>query len=1031
MDLAQAITQGRRAEALRLAHASSDPVRRALGELRVATWLEGPHQVRRAVLTVRGLVLATTDPAVAAEGWLDLAHGLVVTDPDAALRAASEASARGPDALGSRWAEAVGLRALLGEGEPPGAVSGVVLHGPLLLCAARMATASEEGAVAAASDLLLGLAEVEAPCRQHVLRWVALAERAAGWTRLGALAGPPILLDTLRATVGVAGRPAISFAGSRRRFDLLLALARHPDQRRETLFEEVWGHRWQGAASRNALQATVSRTRQALGDAVVIEVGEGEGYRLAGAPTVWVRGPLTPAGVAAEATALIGRTEDLARLREALLPGAWVGVSGPPGVGKSRLVREVSRTWPGRVVRVDLRGTTTRGGVLDALAERLATRPDRVGEALRGRAGTLVVLDDLDDLDEQPLDDLLHVWRRAGASTTVLTTHRRRLSADQVIELRPLTVEAGVELLAGHADGAVHGDTLRRLAESLDGLPLALEIVARHVALLGADEVLDVLPSLLEAGDPVASALDASWRGLSEGQRDDLGRLGLLGVSLPVAAARTLVPDDRIEALAARSLVARGDGTIELLRAVCRFAGPRLDPASRAEAVRALAGWAKGLEDTRYAGALQVLQSLVSVARAEAPEVAADLTLAVVPRLTEHVPPTAAVALVEGVLEAAPAERRDELLVVLASALNAAALDQQALARLDEVGGPLSASASGLALLVRARLASATHWTPALNAATPDEVRVAVDAAVDGTSGRAGWMALCHRSSARIRANDARGAREDLVRASAIAEGLGPLQVANTDIHLGCCDLVDGAYVAAVARLVPAVDRLRELGAVTSLRRSLPHLAWGLERLGRLDEAEASAREALALQEALGGGVPLAPILQRWASILQQRGDLDQALRVAWRAHDVGVGTERSTWHARAAGDLAAAVHFELGQLEAARLVVGDGADRTPQGELVRLLLATVDGDADRVEGRLGISETHSPAVLAMWGVLRHHFGIAGAAELVLQGREALPPDEVGSRHAVDVAMHLVLGEPLPDPVPQSWLARSLLAVCR
>ena len=93
--------------------------------------------------------------------------------------------------------------------------------------------------------------------------------------------------------------------------------------------------------------------------------------------------------------------------------------------------------------------------------------------------------------------------------------------------------------------------------------------------------------------------------------------------------------------------------------------------------------------------------------------------------------------------------------------------------------------------------------------------------------------------------------------------------------------------------------------------------------------------------------------------------------------------------------------------------------------------VAASDGDGARVEEQLGVGQSHSPAVLAMWGLLRHHFGMEGSEELVLRGRDALPRDDVGSRYIVEVALHRVLGEPLRDPVPPNWLARSLLAFGR
>jgi predicted ATPase/class 3 adenylate cyclase len=227
----------------------------------------------------------------------------------------------------------------------------------------------------------------------------------------------------------------------------------------------------------------------------------------------------TQASLPAPATPLVGRDEDLARLRAALTePGLrLVTLTGPGGVGKTRLAlaaaTALGHTFAHGVFFVALAAVRDAEVMWKTLADSLDVSVDgRTADAVTGYlAGrrTLLVLDNLEQLDGAAT--VVAALVAAAPGLVVLATSRRPLHVmgEHEVAVPPLEVpgQAGVQEVAASAAArlfaqqaglvrpgfAVTADNAAHVAAicaRLDGLPLAIELAAARVKLLSPSALL-------------------------------------------------------------------------------------------------------------------------------------------------------------------------------------------------------------------------------------------------------------------------------------------------------------------------------------------------------------------------------------------------------------------------------------------------------------------------------------------------------------------------------------------------------------
>ncbi|MBB6171095.1 putative ATPase/DNA-binding SARP family transcriptional activator [Nocardiopsis mwathae] len=370
--------------------------------------------------------------------------------------------------------------------------------------------------------------------------------------------------------------------------------------------------------------------------------------------------PLT--NLPAPLTDLIGRGSAVEQVLSRLRSARLVTLTGPGGVGKTRLALEAAaqslRSFPDGVWVVELIGLGGAdgrpgsgyglAGCAEAVSAVLGIRDDpaagtgsppgapvsfvdRVAAALRPKR-MLLVLDNCEHVVDG-VAELAETLLRTAPDLRILTTSQEPLGVsgealwsvpplslpDPSVEVTPSVVEvsSAARLFLARAAAAAPDFTLdaenahavATVCRRLDGLPLALELAATRVRVLGVHELAERLDDrfrLLAAGKRGAPSrhrtlramIDWSWELLTESERTVLRRLAVHADGCTLEAAETVCTGEGVREedvphllfdLVDRSLVVTVEGAAgtryRLLESVAAYGVERLHQADEFDRV--------------------------------------------------------------------------------------------------------------------------------------------------------------------------------------------------------------------------------------------------------------------------------------------------------------------------------------------------------------------------------------------------------------------------------------------------------------
>ena len=383
-----------------------------------------------------------------------------------------------------------------------------------------------------------------------------------------------------------------------RAFDMLLVLASCRD--RVVSKDELLDRVWQGlVVEESNLPVHVSQLRRLCGPAAIATI-PGRGYQFTAASIGTASPPRASAAVQAPAGGaepgpagrvgklpavlqpLIGRDAELAELVQMLAGQRFVTVSGGGGMGKTRLAEAVGQQLARRmpVWMIELASVNAPEHLLAAVAQGLGATVVDVGHVrdalveVLGGTEALLILDNCEHLAEavgRLCADLLSDLPQLHILVTSQELLRR--AEEMVYKLGPLAlpdrpdlghvassgalmllharVRAQWRLFEFTADNLVDAAAICR---QLDGMPLAIELAAGRVPLLGLAGVRARLGEMfrLLTGDArvrlrrhqtLRAALDWSYQLLDEAERRLLRRLGTFNGSFGLPGVREIGTD--------------------------------------------------------------------------------------------------------------------------------------------------------------------------------------------------------------------------------------------------------------------------------------------------------------------------------------------------------------------------------------------------------------------------------------------------------------------------------------------------------
>jgi predicted ATPase/class 3 adenylate cyclase len=356
------------------------------------------------------------------------------------------------------------------------------------------------------------------------------------------------------------------------------------------------------------------------------ETLEGKGERFASLPSN-LPSPTGP---------LVGRAADLESLIELVRERRVVTITGPGGVGKTRIVIELGRLLAPEfldgVAFITLAEVTDPAQFLPAVADTLdvkeaegRTLGDGVA-ALIGDKKALLLLDNLEQV--LPAASEVSGLIERCPVLQIVTTSRTplRIAAEQEYLLAPLALppssdtDSTESLMAYPAVAlfverarptrgsfdltAENAGAVAAVCRRLDGLPLALELAAARLRLLSPDALLERLDHALdvltsgprdtpERQQTLRATIDWSHSLLDESEQRLFRRMAVFAGGCTFADVEIVCTDpgenvlDELESLVDKALVQAGGqrGRLRMLQTIGEYARERLESAGEARAV--------------------------------------------------------------------------------------------------------------------------------------------------------------------------------------------------------------------------------------------------------------------------------------------------------------------------------------------------------------------------------------------------------------------------------------------------------------
>src|SRR5215468_10539118 len=320
-------------------------------------------------------------------------------------------------------------------------------------------------------------------------------------------------------------------------------------------------------------------------------------------------------GLRGELTEFVGRQVELARVRRALGGARLVTLTGPGGIGKTRLALQAAdgarRAFRDGAWLAELGGLLDRGLLVPEVARSLGLSDKSarwavasLSDYLQARQ-LLLVLDGCEHLADA-CAVMADVLLRGCPELRIIATSRHVLgvAGEVTIAVPPMTVPAegdpagpeglmgyeavrlfagrGAAVLPGFAVDVGNGAAVAGVCRTLDGIPLAVELAAVRLRSLSPELILARLDSrfqLLSGGSPAGqpqhrtlqAALEWSYELLTDAEQAMWRRVSVFAGSFDLDAAEEVCAvgrvtagqiADLIDALVAKSILLReGQGT--------------------------------------------------------------------------------------------------------------------------------------------------------------------------------------------------------------------------------------------------------------------------------------------------------------------------------------------------------------------------------------------------------------------------------------------------------------------------------------